>query len=100
MDKVPTDDAICGVRKKKGKQKKRESAKQDSWKKRLALIRIIMKSSAKEPPSPKHIEFGLNLLGAFLLLIILFTCLCMALYIYFRCLTNLIFNKYYSSLII
>ena len=94
------DNAICGVREKKRKQKKRESAKQNRWKKRLALIRIIMKSSAKKRPSLKHIKFGLNLLGAFLLLIILFTCLCMALYIYFRCLTNLIFNKYYSSLII
>ena len=94
MDKVPTDNAICGVRQKKRKQK------QDRWKKRLALIKIIMKSSAKEPSSLNHIVFGLNLLGAFLVLIILFTCLWVALNIYFCCLTNLIFNKYYSSLII
>ena len=87
MDKVSTDVAISGVREKKRKQK------QDRWKKRLALIRIIMKSSAEEPSSLKHIVFGLNLLGAFLLLIILFTCVWVALYIYFCCITNLIFNK-------
>ena len=97
MNKVPSDggknqkkkltlikaytDAICGERGKKEKQKEKD----DVWKKKLALIKILMDQSSPQ----KRIEFGLGLVAVSSVFILLFACLCVILYIYFASLSNL-----------
>ena len=98
MNKVPSDgekkqkkklalikaytDVISGERGKKEKQKKKD----DVWKKKLALIKILVDQFSPK----KRNEVGVcELVAVSFYLILLFACLCIALYIYYVSLSNL-----------